>query len=1011
MAILVFVVFGAMAYFSMPLNLMPDVNLPFVVIQTVYPGAGPSEVETQVTKRIEDAITTVSMVDYTQSYSLENVSIIIVAFKMQKNADIANQEIKDTVDGISRDLPASAERPLIRKLDYNAMPFMDIVLSGNLDGRELYELAETKLKDRFGQIAGVGEIAITGGNKRQIEVNLDEQVVFQNRISMAQLMQVLAGQNLDMPAGNFKSGSQEYSVHLKGQFESLDAIGDADIPTATGFKKLRDLAEITDGAEEVRSRAIYYNIPTKNLQDNIVRLSVTSAPDGNVVSIAKEVKKELPGIRETLPEGAKLDVVRDDSDFIKGTVNDTFTNIWMGIILTGLILLLFLHDARSTLIVGLSMPVSIISTLMFLKIAGFSFNLLTLIGISTSVGILVTNSVVVIENIFRYRDAGLNRREAAARGTSEIALPVLASTLTNIVVFIPIALMGSLVGQFFREFALTVAFATIFSLITAFTLTPMLASRIIPEDVKKHKFGLAFDKYFGKFAALYKRFLGSVLSSKKRSRNIIFIAVAILLASFLLIPAIGIEFIPEMDQAELSIRVELPQGYNLEQTSQVYEEIHQRLGQYKEIEHVLTNLGSAGNMDTGTNIGSSIAKLVPANKRKLSSKRVAGKVLKSLSDIPNAKISVAAISSGFGEDSGLEFYIQGQETATLEKIKDEILLKIKDIPGILNLDTSTRSGSMVLTVIPKRAEMSAVGATVYDLALALRGAVEGMVSTQYHEDDNVYDIKVSLDETSVDSPDKIQNLTVVIQGQPYLLTQLAELNFEPGTSRITHQDRNKSVVFKADVAEGFSLGKVMAEVNKRVGAYKFPSGYKMVWGGTGEMLNDALLAMLKTFILAILLTYMLLAAILESFVQPIFIMATVPLALVGVILALLISGQTLNLVSMMSVIMLVGIVVNNAILLLGHANMRHKEGISPHDALLEAGEAKLKPIIMSTLAIAIGMLPMALGIGSAGKELRMPMGIVSIGGLLVSAFLTLVIIPAFYYLTTKQKKEEEYEAE
>ncbi len=1011
MAILVFVVFGAMAYFSMPLNLMPDVNLPFVVIQTVYPGAGPSEVETQVTKRIEDAITTVSMVDYTQSYSLENVSIIIVAFKMQKNADIANQEIKDTVDGISRDLPASAERPLIRKLDYNAMPFMDIVLSGNLDGRELYELAETKLKDRFGQIAGVGEIAITGGNKRQIEVNLDEQVVFQNRISMAQLMQVLAGQNLDMPAGNFKSGSQEYSVHLKGQFESRDAHGDADIPTATGFKKLRDLAEITDGAEEVRSRAIYYNIPTKNLQDNIVRLSVTSAPDGNVVSIAKEVKKELPGIRETLPEGAKLDVVRDDSDFIKGTVNDTFTNIWMGIILTGLILLLFLHDARSTLIVGLSMPVSIISTLMFLKIAGFSFNLLTLIGISTSVGILVTNSVVVIENIFRYRDAGLNRREAAARGTSEIALPVLASTLTNIVVFIPIALMGSLVGQFFREFALTVAFATIFSLITAFTLTPMLASRIIPEDVKKHKFGLAFDKYFGKFAALYKRFLGSVLSSKKRSRNIIFIAVAILLASFLLIPAIGIEFIPEMDQAELSIRVELPQGYNLEQTSQVYEEIHQRLGQYKEIEHVLTNLGSAGNMDTGTNIGSSIAKLVPANKRKLSSKRVAGKVLKSLSDIPNAKISVAAISSGFGEDSGLEFYIQGQETATLEKIKDEILLKIKDIPGILNLDTSTRSGSMVLTVIPKRAEMSAVGATVYDLALALRGAVEGMVSTQYHEDDNVYDIKVSLDETSVDSPDKIQNLTVVIQGQPYLLTQLAELNFEPGTSRITHQDRNKSVVFKADVAEGFSLGKVMAEVNKRVGAYKFPSGYKMVWGGTGEMLNDALLAMLKTFILAILLTYMLLAAILESFVQPIFIMATVPLALVGVILALLISGQTLNLVSMMSVIMLVGIVVNNAILLLGHANMRHKEGISPHDALLEAGEAKLKPIIMSTLAIAIGMLPMALGIGSAGKELRMPMGIVSIGGLLVSAFLTLVIIPAFYYLTTKQKKEEEYEAE
>jgi HAE1 family hydrophobic/amphiphilic exporter-1 len=1006
MAILVFVVFGLLAYFELPLNLMPDVNLPYVVIQSVYPGAGPSEVETQVTKKIEDAIATVSLVDYTQSYSLENISLIMVAFKMQKDPDLANQEIKDKVDANLRELPDAVEKPVVMKLNMNAQPFMDIILSGKLDGRELYNLADTKLKDRFGQIEGVGEVSVTGGNKRQVEVKLNDQVVFQNKISLAQLMQILAAQNLDMPAGNFQRGTQEYSVRLKGQFGSVEDIAGADIPTATGIKKLRDLATITDGAEEVRSRAIYYDVPARDLQENIVRLSLTNTSDGNVVSISKEIMRELPLIRESLPQGVSLDVVRDDSDFIKGTVNDTFTNIWLGILLTGLVLLLFLHDLRSTVIVALSMPISIISTFVFLQIAGFSFNLLTLIGISCSVGILVTNSVIVIENIFRHKALGSNRKEAAARGTSEIALAVLASTLTNIVVFIPIASMRSLVGQFFREFALTVTFATIFSLITAFTVTPMLASRILPEGVKTNRFGLAFDRLFAKFAAWYKGFLSKVLSSKKHSRNIILATIAITAACLALIPVVGLEFMPELDQGEMSLSVELPQGYNLDQTAKTLSSINQRLGRHKEIKHVITNLGTSGYVDTGTNIASSSIKLVEAGKRDLTSKQLAEIITRELADIPNARIKVSAISSGFGEGAGIEFYLQGEDTARLEKLKEDIYRKLKDTSGLTNLDTSTRTGRSELTVIPKRDQMSAMGATVYDLALALRAAVEGMVSTQYHEGDNQYDIKISLADEEVDTPDKIRNLTVVIYGQPYLLSQLADFSFGPGTSRITHRDRSKTVVFSADIAEGANMGDVIADVNGRLDKYKLPAGYKVIWGGSAEMLGDMVSDMVKTFILAVLLTYMLLAAILESFVQPIFIMGTVPLALIGVILALLISGQTFNLVSLMSIIMLVGIVVNNAILLLDYANIKRRQGIDPHDALMQAGEAKLKPIIMSTLAIVISMLPMALGIGPAGRELRIPMGIVTIGGLTVSTFLTLVIIPAFYYLTTKQSKPE-----
>lgn len=1001
MALLVFVVFGILAYFEMPLNQMPDVKMPFLVIQTVYPGAGPSEVETQITKKIEDAIATVSQVDYTQSYSMENASIIMMAFKMGKDIDIANQEVKDQVDAIIRELPSDVERPVIQKININAYPFMDIILTGKMDGKALYHLADKRLKDRFGQIEGVAQVTITGGNKRQINVDLNDQAVFQNKISLAQLMQILAAQNMDMPAGSIKSGTQEYSVRFKGQFDSVDKIGDADIPTMTSIKKLRDIATITDGAEDVTSRAIYYNIPAQRLEENIVRISITSASDGNMVDISKQLNEELPEIQKELPEGAKLELVRDDSDFIRATVNDTFSNIWMGIVLTGLVLLLFLHDLRSTLIVALSMPISIVSSFMFMQIAGFSFNMMTLIGISTAVGILVSNSVVVIENIFRHKELGNSRREASKRGTSEIAIAVLASTLTNIVVFLPLATMRSMVGQFLVEFAVTVTIATLFSLVTSFTITPMLASLIIPQTVKTNKFGLAFDRWFGKFARGYKKFLSFVIGSKRTSRLMIGATVLLLIISFALVPIIGLELLPVMDMGNITVNVELPQGYNLDQTAKVYEDIHQRIGKHKEIKHIITNLGSSGFIDTGSNIAASDIKLVDADDRKLSSREMADLLTRELADIPNARIKVSASTFMMGGSSPVEFYLQGIDNERLEQLKTEVTERIKDTPGLINLDTSTRSGRSEITVEPRREQMAAIGATVYDLALALRGAVAGMVSTHYQEGGDQYDINISLDDSELSTPDRVGNISVAVMGQTYLLSQLADVSFAPATNRIIHRDRAKSIVFNGDVAEGARLGDVISGINERLEDYKLPDGYKVIWGGEAEVLASTLNDMVRTFALAVLLTYMLLAAILESFVQPLFIMATVPLALIGVIFSLLLAGFSFNIISMLSIIMLVGIVVNNAILLLDYANMKRRQGTHPRDALLEAAEMKLKPIVMSTLAVIIGMLPMALGIGASGVEMRQSMGVVSIGGMVVSSFLTMIIIPAFYYLTVR----------
>ncbi len=1001
MGILVFVVFGILGYIDMPLNLTPDIKLPFVSVQTIYPGAGPREIETQISNRIEEAIATVSQIDYVQSYSMESASIVVIAFELGKNVDVANQEVKDKIDAIMRDFPANTEAPVVQKFDFTAFPFMDVVLTGKLNGKELYELADTKVKDQFSQIAGVAQVSLTGGAKRQIDVRLSDKVVFENKLSLTQLSGILAAQNMDMPAGIFSRGTQEYSVRLKGEYQSLQEIQNADIPTQFGVKKLGQLATVTDSSEEVRSKAIYFNVPRNVQEDNIIRMSITKSSDGNVVNIAKDVTKRLPIIQKDLPEGVKLEIIRDDSNYIRSTVNDTMSNIYMGILLTGLVLFLFLHDLRSTLIVALSMPISIISSFMFMKMAGFTLNMLTLMGLSTSVGILVTNSVVVIENIFRHKDMGNNRRDAAEIGTNEITVAVLASTLTNLVVFLPIASMSSMIGQFFKEFALTVTFATIFSLITAFTVTPMLASRIIPEGKHDSKFGLRFDAIFNKFALAYKKFLSYVLKSRKSSLGILLITLLALIGSFALFPMVGMELMPAMDQGQVTVSVELAQGYTLEQTTKVINEIHKRCVKHKEVVHIVTNLGSQGFIDTGTNLASADLKLVDRKDRKISATKFASLLTKDLADIPNVRIKVSGSSSMGGGRSPVEFLLQGQDNDRLEQLKAELTAAIKDTPGLVNLDTSTRTGSSELTLYPKRDRMAAIGATVYDLALALRASVEGMVTTQYREAGNQYDIKISLDDEAVDSPDKIMGTSVTINGQTYLLSQLADVKFAPGINKIMHRDRYKTIQFSADIAPGTKMGNITSEINKQVEKLNLPAGYRVIWSGDAEMLGETVTDMVRTFFLAVLLTYMLLAAILESFAQPLLILSTVPLALIGIILALLFTGKALNIVSMMSIIMLVGIVVNNAILILDYVNTKRREGHSTHDALLEAGEMKLKPIIMSTLAIIMGMLPMAVGFGGSGKEFTQAMGVVSIGGLVVSTFLTLIIIPAFYYLTTR----------
>lgn len=1007
MGLLVFIIFGVIAYFTLNLNLQPDVKIPYVTVSTIYPGAGPKEIETLITKPIEETISTISQIERVESYSLDGVSIIIIEFKMGKAVDVANQEVKDKISEIINNLPKDAKQPIIQKVDLAQYPVVDVVLSGNMEARQLFEFADKTLKDRFSQIEGVAKVNITGGQEREIRVVLDNRVVYENMISLPQLMQILAAHNMDIPGGYFKIGDQEFTVRLDGQFTNPDLMKEITIPTPFGPKKLRQIADVQDMGKDVRQRAIYFDNVTGIRNENVVRLGIIKSSEGNVVKVAEGIRAVIPEIEEVLPEGTSLKIVNDASEFVKSSVNDTMSNVYLGIIFTGLVLLFFLHDLRSTIIVALSMPTSIISTFLLLQVSGLTLNMMTLMGLSVSVGVLVANSVVVIENIFRYKKLGADTKEAAYKGTSEVTVAVLAATLTNIVVFLPIANMSSLVGQWLRELALAAVYATIFSLIMSFTLTPMLASLIIPAVQKKGRLAKAIENMEGKFTLIYKSWLSWILKNKKRAwvtvaaSFFLFVVVAVVIG-----PKLGFEFMPPFDDGKIRIEVELPQGHNLDATARAMNLIEERIRKHPEVTQMLTDLGKISDLETGTNMASMNVQLVDVKQRDIGLQDMISVFVRDLADIPNAKIKVDLASRMGGPGAQVQFYLLGQDLEKLEELKNVIIAKVKDVPGLINFDNSSRAGKPEITVYPKREKLVEAGLTVMDIALTLRASIEGMVSSKYRELGDEYDITVTLNDESVNTPEKISNITVVSPTVGALrLSQIADVKFTTGFTRILHRDKYTSISFTGAAAANVPLGNITQEIDNRLKDLNLPSGYSIKWGGNVQLMNEMIADMIFAFFLAVLLTYMLLAAILESFWQPVMIMVTVVLGLIGVIISLYITNIAFGITSLMAIIMLIGIVVNNAILILDYTNQLHREqGMSPHDALIEACPTKLKPQIMSATAIILGMLPLALGIGDAGKEMRIPLGVVAIGGLIASTILTLFVVPAFYYVTTRVKK-------
>lgn len=1005
MGLIACVIFGLLAYFKLPQSLLPNVSMPYVTVQTVYGGASPEVIESQITKKIEDQVSAISGLDSITSYSMDNVSIITLAFKYGTNENIAVQDVKDKVDAIASDFPDDADKPVISKIDMSASAVMSIMLEGDMKSSELYEFAKTTVSDRFGQVNGVGSVNVSGGTKREIKVNIDRGTVYERSVPVASISGMLAAANLDMPGGNFTYKNRDIPVQLKGKFTDLNQIKNMDVPTSTGVFKLRQIADVEDSTNTARVRTTFLDKKAGTRSDNAILLEVVKNSSANTIDVVKGVQKQIPVIEKLSGGHVHFKVISEDATFVHDSVNDTLSNVYLGIILTGLVLLLFLHDWRSTLIIALAMPFSIISTFLVMQFLGIGLNMVSLMGLSSSTGTLVANSVVVIENIFHYKELGLTKKEAASRGTKEVLVAVFASTLTNVAVFLPLGSMNSMIGKMLLGFAYTIVIATIFSIIVSFTLTPLLAATILPETVKKPgKIGAAFEHVYGKVENWYKHILEKLLANKKRCWITLGATIGAFILCLGLFTKMPFELMSRTDGGKIQINAELPQGNDLEKTAALLKTIEDRVAQYKEVTTVETILGSQGSLNQDVSVAQMNVFLVNRKERRLSNSKLAIDMTKRLSDVPGAKIRVTAISEmSSGSRSGdIDLYFKGEDTKQLQTYADQILSNLNKTKGLTNVNLSSKSGKREIDFVPNRKQLAADGLTVQQIAITLRAAVDGLVATTYQENGNEYDVRVAISGESLKDIEDIKNIPVVSQAGVYPLSRYAELSFADATNKIMRVDKVRTIEITADVLPEYSVGtmtnKVMSDINKM----NLPAGYTVEQGGMSKMLGDTVSQMLMVFVIAILLTYMLLAATLESLIQPLLILSTVPLSLIGVILVCFLTGTTMNMMAMLGIIMLVGIVVNNAILMLDYYNQLRKAGKGIKDAMIEAFPAKLKAILMSNIAIILGMLPMAMGIGASGAEMRIPMGMVIIGGIVSSTLLTLFIVPALELLTGRK---------
>jgi len=996
MVILSMIVMGVFSYSKINLDMLPRIDIPVVTVSTAFPGANPQNVETLISKPIEDAVTSITGIETLKSDSLEGFSNVIIEFDQGVDVDTVAADVREKVSAIRNKLPEDAKEPVILKLDINALPIMSLGISAERPVERIYTLAKDVIKDELQQVEGVADVDFIGGREREITILLKHEILKEYGFSPYSLAALVAQKNLNLPSGHITRSQREFAIRLEGEFASVQEIREMEIPLRNGKTlRLKELGDVQDSYEEFRQGVRLNDRPC-------VAMIIKKRSDANSVKTAKLVRERISQLLEKLPGDVKIDVVRDRSQFIVDSVEDLNGNLLTGILITAGILFLFLHSVKLTMIAVISIPVSIVSTYTLMYFFNFSLNMMTLMALANSVGILVSNAIVVLENIFVMVQKGKTPQEAAIEGTNEILTAVAGATLTNVVVFLPIAFMEGIVGRMFYEFGLTVTFATFVSLLMAFTITPMAAAFLLSakdaDRSKKNWFGRIWDRWYEGLANDYKGVIAWCLTHK-----IVTVSAALGLSLLACLPAahVGFEFITEPDQREFDVTLEMPAGSSLTKTAAALHLIEEELRTNPNVKSIFSKLGKTesmvGGSTQGTHLGEISVKLVPFERFPQSTDSFIQEITPRLAAIPDIKVNMRKTGVMGTSESPLQIDITSDDPQTLHSVAAKVLEITQRIPGTLDVISSQKDGKPEWKLVPIRENLARYGMTETLLALNLRSCFEGMVMSAYREKDDEYDIRFKLTDEFRNDLNSLRKMNIVSpQGIAIPLIQLADIQESSGDIQIKRKARNKLINISANVS-GRSLGEIVNDLQRETAAMNVPVGTTIDLAGSVKRMNEAFSNLLTAMALAMVFTYLLLAGLLESFIHPITILLSFPLAFGGIVLGLFLTGQTLSMFSLMAVVMLVGIVVNNGILLFERYRLLQSEGKDLLTSVIDGSPLELRPIIMTTIAAVAAMIPQALGLG-AGGEMRASMATVSIGGLLVSAFLSIFIIPITYYV-------------
>lgn len=992
------VVFGLFAYPKLAVDIYPSVDFPVVTATVVYPGADPGTMESKVAEPIEEALQGISGIKRLTSRNLESVTSVIVEFELEVDGNLALQDVRDKISAIEGDLPSGIDPPVIQKFDTGAAPVMSVALSSTMDIRKLTQIADKVVKQELQQVQGVGSINMIGGREREIHILVDAGRLASYGMTVDDVRQAIQIQNLDMPAGRVHRGDKELSLTVRGEVDTVEGIADILISGLGGAPvRIRDVAKVVDTMEEARSASFLNG-------ESALALVVMKQSGANTVEIANDLRKLVEKMRpKLLEEGIAVAIPTDNSDYIQRAIDDVQVDLVIGSILTVFIIWVFLHDPRATFISAMAIPTSVIGTFAFMQMMDFSLDNISMLALSLSIGILVDDAIVVLENIHRHLELGKGRRRAALDATKEIGFAVIATTASIVAVFIPVAYMDGIIGRFFFEFGLTVSACVIISTVVSLSLTPMLASRMLKishEGQKKNRVAAAFDRVFERIENGYEVVIRWALGHPKTTLMGAFLT---LVASIFVVAQVPGEFIPPEDRAEFAITVETPTGTALERTSDVAlavaTDVRENL---PGVLDTFTTIG--GGTDAQPNRARINVSMVGGNDRAFHQSQAMSWVRQRVAGIEDAKIAVEMIDPLSGGGGGfrtqqIQFTMRGGDLELLVEKASELKAALDEIPGFVDLDITYRGGKPELIVEVDRDKAAQLGVPVAVAASSLRALMAGDSIADFKSEGEVYDVVLQLDEEDRDRIDRLENVRVrSTSGELVALSDVLRFDHGEGPSEIERQNRMRQVTLLGDV-DTLPLAEATQIIEAKAKEI-LPSSIRTGWVGNAEMMAESFIAMLAALGLAIILVYMILAAQFDSLMQPLIIMVSLPLSVIGAFGAIYLTGMTLNIFTFIGVIMLMGLVTKAAILLLDFTNAARADGMELTKALVEAGRVRLRPIVMTTAATVFGMLPIAMAL-SEGGAVRAPMAVCVIGGMITSTLLTLVVIPVVYLLADR----------